>query len=184
MRSSRSSPAGGRAADLKASVPDPSRPVDTFERFWTVANLARWDWKLMKGLEEWVRLYTALTGIVDPQQASYLKRTADTAKPFKANFDALTKHLDTPRPGEKGFPGATIEQWTRYLSESYAQLLTVGPPAAPAPAPAASAPATAAGAAPPPPAPALRRRASRVPRSRRPSTRRRRRASTRRGSRS
>ena len=146
---------GRNAGDLKASVPDPSRPIDTFERYWTVANLARWDWKLMKGLEEWVRLYTALTGIVDPQQASYLKRTADTAKQFKANFDALSKHLDTPRPGEKGFPGANIEQWQRYLSESYTQLLALGPPAAPAPAsPAAAAPSTVAGAAAPPPLPA------------------------------
>ena len=125
---------GRAAADLKATVPDPSRPIDTFERYWTVANLARWDWKLMKGLEEWVRLYTALTGILDPQQASYLKRAADTAKLFKANFDALTKHLETPRAGEKGFPGANVEQWQRYLNESYAQLLTVGPPSAPAPA--------------------------------------------------
>ena len=130
----RSRPARPRAdaGDLRVAVPDPSRPIDTFERYWTVANLARWDWKLMKGLEEWVRLYTALTGIVDPQQASYLKRTADTAKPFKANFEALSKHLETPRPGEKGFPGANVEQWQRYLNESYAQLLTVGPPAAPA----------------------------------------------------
>ena len=85
----------------------------------------------MKGLEEWVRLYTALTGIVDPQQASYLKRTADTAKQFKANYEALSKHLETPRPGEKGFPGANVEQWQRYLTESYTQLLTLGPPAAP-----------------------------------------------------
>ncbi len=105
----------------------------------------------MKGLEEWVRLYTSLTGIVDPQQASYLKRTADTAKQFKANFDALSKHLETPRPGEKGFPGANVEQWQRYLTESYSQLLAVGPPAAPAlVAPAPAAPATTAGAAPPP----------------------------------
>lgn len=149
--------ARGRAAgELKVGVPDPSRAIDTFDRFWTVANLARWDWKLMKGLEEWVRLYTALTGIVDPQQASYLKRTSDTAKPFKANFDALAKHLETARPGERGFPGATIEQWTRYLSESYAQLLTVGPPATPVPPQtAAAAPATAGGVALPPPLPAL-----------------------------
>ncbi len=145
---------GRNAGDLKVGVPDPSRPIDTFERYWTVANLARWDWKLMKGLEEWVRLYTSLTGIVDPQQASYLKRTADTAKQFKANFDMLTKHLETPRTGEKGFPGANVEQWQRYLNESYAQLLTIGPPSAPAPAaPAAAAPATAAGATAPPPLP-------------------------------
>jgi hypothetical protein len=147
---------GRTAGELKVGVPDPSRPIDTFERYWTVANLARWDWKLMKGLEEWVRLYTALTGIVDPQQESYLKRTADTAKPFKANYDALAKHLESPRPGEKGFPGATLDQWQRYLNESYAQLLTIGPPAAPLPAtPAGAAPATVAGAAPPPPVPAL-----------------------------
>ena len=151
---------GRNAGELKASVPDPSRPIDTFERYWTVANLARWDWKLMKGLEEWVRLYTSLTGIVDPQQASYLKRTADTAKQFKANFDTLTKHLETPRAGEKGFPGTNVEQWQRYLNESYAQLLTVGPPSAPAPASSAAtvpaaAPATATGATAPPPLPAL-----------------------------
>ncbi|MGZ6988943.1 MAG: hypothetical protein ACXVH0_08285, partial [Thermoanaerobaculia bacterium] len=159
---------GRNAGDLKASVPDPSRPIDTFERYWTVANLARWDWKLMKGLEEWVRLYTSLTGIVDPQQASYLKRTADTGKPFKANFDALSKHLETPRPGEKGFPGANVEQWQRYLTESYAQLLTIGPPAAsapaapastaaaaPAPAATAATPAATAAGAAPPPLPAL-----------------------------
>jgi hypothetical protein len=140
---------------LKVAVPEPGRPIDTFERFWTVANLARWDWKLMKGLEEWVRLYTALTGIVDPQQASYLKRTTDTAKPFKANFDFLSKHLETPRPGEKGFPGASVEQWQRYLNDSYTQLLSLEPPAAPAPAPsAAPAPGTSSGAPPPLPAPA------------------------------
>ncbi len=145
---------GHAAGDLKLGVPDPSRPIDTFERYWTVANLARWDWKLMKGLEEWVRLYTALTGIVDPQQESYLKRVADTSRQFKANYDALAKHLESARPGERGFPGATLDQWQRYLSESYAQLLTVGPPAAPAPAsPAAATPATTAGA--PPPLPAL-----------------------------
>ena len=142
------------AGQLKVAVPDPGRPIDTFERFWTVANLARWDWKLMKGLEEWVRLYTALTGIVDPQQAGYLKRTADTAKPFKANFDSLSKHLDSPRAGEKGFPGATIEQWQRYLNESYTQLLSLEPPAAPAPPPsAAPAPGTSSGAPPPLPVP-------------------------------
>ncbi|MCM3877684.1 MAG: hypothetical protein NEA02_14860 [Thermoanaerobaculia bacterium] len=149
---------GRNAGDLKTAVPDPSRPIDTFERYWTVANLARWDWKLMKGLEEWVRLYTSLTGIVDPQQAAYLKRTADTAKLFKANYDALSKHLESPRAGEKGFPGANIEQWQRYLNESYTTLLSLGPPtalAAPAPAsPAAAAPATAAGTAAPPPLPA------------------------------
>jgi hypothetical protein len=143
-------------ADLRLGVPDPSRPIDTFERFWSVANLARWDWKLMKGLEEWVRLYTALSGIVDPQETSYLKRTADTAKQFKANFEALSKHLETPRPGEKGFPGANVEQWRRYLTESYTELLRTGPPAAPAAAaapPPAAPPApvaTTAGAAPPP----------------------------------
>jgi hypothetical protein len=143
---------GRNPGDLRVGVPDPTRSVDTFERYWTVANLARWDWKLMKGLEEWVRLYTALTGIVDPQQAGYLKRAADAAKQFKANFDALSKHLETPRPGEKGFPGANVEQWQRYLNESYAQLLAAGPPAAPAPAAsAAAAPGTATGSAAPPP---------------------------------
>ncbi len=149
---------GRTAGDLKVAVPDPSRPIDTFERYWTVANLARWDWKLMKGLEEWVRLYTSLTGIVDPQQASYLKRAADTGKQFKANYEALSKHLETPRPGERGFPGANVEQWQRYLTESYAHLLTFGPPAASAPAApatAATAPATTAGSVAPPPLPAL-----------------------------
>ncbi|MGE5347560.1 MAG: hypothetical protein ACM3JH_16540, partial [Acidithiobacillales bacterium] len=147
---------GRPAASLHLGVPDPSRPIDTFERFWTVANLARWDWKLMKGLEEWVRLYTALTGIADPQQASYLNRVADTSKQFKANFEAVSKHLETPRPGEKGFPGVTVDQWRRYLTESYTQLLLAGPPVAPsptaplAPATAAAAPATTAGLAPPP----------------------------------
>ena len=138
---------GHAAGDLKLAVPDPGRPIDTFERYWTVANLARWDWKLMKGLEEWVRLYTALTGIVDPQEESYLKRVADTSRQFKANFDALSKHLESPRPGERGFPGASLDQWQRYLNESYTQLLTIGPPAAPAPA-SPVAPATAGGAAP------------------------------------
>lgn len=139
------------AGFLKIGVPDPTRPIDTFEKYWTVANLARWEWKLMKGLEEWVRLYRELTGIVDQQQASYLKRTADTAKLFKGNFDALSKHLESPRPGEKGFPGANVEDWQRYLKISYGQLLTLGPPAVLAPtSPAAAAPATATGAAAPP----------------------------------
>ena len=55
----------------------------------------------------------------------------------------------------KGLPGLDVEQWQRYLNESYAQLLTLGPPTAPAPAPpTAAAPGTAAGTAAPPPLPA------------------------------
>ena len=109
------------------SIPDPARPIAKFEEYWTVANLARWDFRLQRGLAEYVRLYGELgrVAVTEPQQ--YLSQYATVGRQFRQNYEETSRHLATPRPGEKGFPGATPALWKKYFTESYSKLLTRQP---------------------------------------------------------
>jgi len=109
--------------DWKFEVPDPAKGVAKFEEFWTVANLARWDYRLQKGLEEWVRLYNELIGIQDPDSKNYLKRYVASSKALEASWKATSAHMASTRPGASGFPGVNFEEWTKNLGESYDKLI-------------------------------------------------------------
>ncbi|MCC6130930.1 MAG: hypothetical protein IT186_13485 [Acidobacteria bacterium] len=113
----------GMPAD-KASwdVKDPERPVATFERYWTIENLARWDFRLVSFLEKYVLAYKAMVALDDPNSRSHLDRAAQIGKEFKGAYDAVTKHLTSPRPGAVGFPGANLEEWKKNLEAEYAKL--------------------------------------------------------------
>jgi hypothetical protein len=104
-------------------VPDPDRPITTFERFWTVENLARWDFTLQDGLARYVDLYGQMTSLPKSAPPQYLAQFVDVGSKFQANYDATTKHMASPRPGEKGFPGATLDQWKTALRQDYQTLL-------------------------------------------------------------
>lgn len=104
-------------------VPDPDRPIQAFERFWTVENLARWDFTLMDGLNKYASLYTQMTTLPKTAPPDYLAHFVEAGQKFQANYDATTKHMATPKPGEKGFPGATLEQWKAALRTDYQTLL-------------------------------------------------------------
>lgn len=108
---------------LEIAVPDPDRPLTKFEEFWTVANLARWDFTLMDGLKKYADLYAQMTQVPRAEPAKYLGDVADFGKRFRDNYDATTRHMASPRPGETGFPGASLDQWKEYLRKDYAELL-------------------------------------------------------------
>jgi hypothetical protein len=108
---------------LEIVVPDPDRPLTKFEEFWGVANLARWDFTLMDGLKKFADLYAQMTQVPRAEPGRYLGDVVDVGKRFRDNYDATTKHMATPRPGETGFPGATLDQWKDYLRKDYAELL-------------------------------------------------------------
>jgi hypothetical protein len=110
-------------ASLEITVPDPERPLAKFEEFWGVANLARWDFTLMDGLKKFADLYAQMTQVPRAEPGKYLGDVAEVGKRFRDNYEATTKHMGTARPGETGFPGATLEQWKDYLRKDYAELL-------------------------------------------------------------
>lgn len=111
------------AESISIPVPDPDRPVAAFERFWTVENLARWDFILQDGLARYVDLYGQMTNVPKGAPPQYLAQLVDVGKKFQANYDATTKHMASPRPGEKGFPGATLDQWKTAMRQDYQTLL-------------------------------------------------------------
>ncbi|HTO88040.1 MAG TPA: type VI secretion protein IcmF/TssM N-terminal domain-containing protein [Thermoanaerobaculia bacterium] len=112
---------------LAIAVPDPAGALAKYEEFWSVGNLARWDAKLQDGLARYVALYQQMTSVPKTAPPAYLGQVADPGKKFKENFERLTRHMGTPRPGEKGFPGATLDQWKKYLNEDYAALIKWNP---------------------------------------------------------
>ena len=115
---------------LEIAVPDPDRPLTRFEEFWTVANLARWDFTLMDGLKKYADLYAQMTQVPRAEPTKYLGDVVEVGKRFRENYEATTKHLAKPRPGETGFPGAALDQWKDYLRKDYQELLkwkTVAP---------------------------------------------------------
>ncbi|HXM79449.1 MAG TPA: type VI secretion protein IcmF/TssM N-terminal domain-containing protein, partial [Thermoanaerobaculia bacterium] len=111
------------AESVKIPVPDPERPIATFERYWTVENLARWDFTLMDGLAKYVALYGQMTTLPRSAPPVYLAQLVDVGRKFQANYAATTQHMATPRPGERGFPGSTLEQWKGFLRQDYQALL-------------------------------------------------------------
>ncbi|MBK9967471.1 MAG: hypothetical protein IPP07_22385 [Holophagales bacterium] len=94
-------------------VPDPTAAIRKFEEFWTVANLARWDFRLNLLLGAYVQKYTELLKIEDPVSKSYLDRTAATGRDFQKIYDDTSKHLATPKAGSKEFPGFGPADWRR-----------------------------------------------------------------------
>jgi hypothetical protein len=64
------------------------------------------------------------------EPVKYLGDVVEIGRRFSANYEATTKHMATPRPGEGGFPGGTPDQWKQYLQADYKELLpwkTVAP---------------------------------------------------------
>jgi hypothetical protein len=111
------------AETVPIPVPDPDRPITAFERFWTVENLARWDFILQDGLARYAELYAQMTSVPTAAPPQYLAQFVDLGTKFQANYDATTKHMASPRPGEKGFPGSTLDQWKAALRQDYQTLL-------------------------------------------------------------
>lgn len=116
-----------RGEPLAILVPDPARALAKYEEFWKVDNLARWDAKLQAGLALYMQLYQQMTSVPRAAPPEYLAQVASAGKKFKENYERLTRHMGTPRPGEKGFPGSTLDQWKKYLNEDYAALLKWNP---------------------------------------------------------
>ncbi|MFN7987838.1 MAG: type VI secretion protein IcmF/TssM N-terminal domain-containing protein [Thermoanaerobaculia bacterium] len=104
-------------------VPDPGAAIRKFEEFWTVANLARWDFRLNQMLALYVQKYTELLKIEDPSSKGYLDRAAATGKEFKKVYDDATKHLATTKPGSKEFPGFGPDDWRRNFDADYDKLM-------------------------------------------------------------
>ncbi|MDL1948836.1 hypothetical protein FBQ97_03370 [Acidobacteria bacterium ACD] len=104
-------------------VPDLGKPVKKFEEYWTVENLARWDFRLWTLLQRYAQAYSATLQIEDPTSVSYLSRVSTAGKDFKAAWEETTKHLGTLRPGSKEFPGFTVEDWQAKLDEDYQKLI-------------------------------------------------------------
>ncbi len=112
---------------LAITIPDPSRALAKYEEFWSVGNLARWDAKLQDGLNRYMELYGQMSSVPRAAAPDYLGGVAATGGKFKENYERTTKHMGTPRPGEKGFPGATLEQWKKHVNDDYTLLLRWNP---------------------------------------------------------
>jgi hypothetical protein len=104
-------------------VPDPGAPIRKFEEFWTVANLARWDFRLNQMLALYVQKYSELLKIEDPSSRGYLDRTAATGREFAKVYDDTSKHLATTKPGSQEFPGFGPDDWRRNFDADYDQLM-------------------------------------------------------------
>ncbi|MHB1045257.1 MAG: type VI secretion protein IcmF/TssM N-terminal domain-containing protein [Thermoanaerobaculia bacterium] len=104
-------------------VPDPAGALKKFEEYWSVANLARWDFRLNQLLAQYVQRYSELLKIEDPSSRGYLDRVAATGKEFRKVYDDATKHLGTARPGTKEFPGTGPDEWKRNFDADYTQLM-------------------------------------------------------------
>ncbi|HYB54323.1 MAG TPA: type VI secretion protein IcmF/TssM N-terminal domain-containing protein, partial [Thermoanaerobaculia bacterium] len=109
---------------LGIAVPDPAPGLAKYEEYWTVGNLARWDKKLQDGLNAYMQLYGQLAALPKTAYPDYVQSVAAASKKFKDNYDALTKHMATPRPGAKGaFPGADPAAWKQNLDADYTGLM-------------------------------------------------------------
>lgn len=104
-------------------IPDLARPVKKFEEYWTVENLARWDFRLWSFLQKYSQYYAELLKIEDPRSKEYLGRVALAGKDFKKAYEETSKHLATVRPGSKEFPGFTIDDWQKNLEVDYQKLM-------------------------------------------------------------
>ena len=109
--------------ELDIAIPDPAQPIAKYEEFWTVRNLARWDWTLIDGLKKYADLYAEMSQTPHAEPPRYLSDAVAKGRLFKANYEATTKHMGTARPGETGFPGASPEQWKGFLRKDYADLI-------------------------------------------------------------
>ncbi|MGH9369725.1 MAG: type VI secretion protein IcmF/TssM N-terminal domain-containing protein [Thermoanaerobaculia bacterium] len=107
----------------QVQVPDPARPIDKFEEFWTVRNLALWDYTLRDGLKQYADLYAQMTSVPRSEPSRYLADYVAVGKRFRDNYEKTTQHLATPRPGATGFPGAGPAQWKEFLRKSYQVIL-------------------------------------------------------------
>jgi hypothetical protein len=116
---------------LGIAVPDPAPGLSKYEEYWTVGNLARWDKKLQDGLNAYMLLYGQMASAGKTAYPDYLVPVAAAGKKFKDNYDGLTRHMATPRPGSKGaFPGAEPSAWKQNLDADYGGLLRWAPVAA------------------------------------------------------
>ncbi len=113
---------------LGITVPDPAPGLAKYEEYWTVGNLARWDKRLQDGLNAYMSLYGQMASVPKTAFPDYVVPVAAAGKKFKDNYDALTRHMATPRPGSKGaFPGADPSAWKQNLDTDYAGLLRWAP---------------------------------------------------------
>ncbi|MBL8112121.1 MAG: hypothetical protein JNK60_04495 [Acidobacteria bacterium] len=106
----------------EATVPDPARAVAKFEEFWSIQNLARWDYELQLALGELVASHGALTTLSESGEAR-LQKTTEAARRFAKAWRDVEVRLGTPRPSEKSFPGPSIVQWSDFLSQSYRKVI-------------------------------------------------------------
>lgn len=105
-------------------VPDPKRPVEKFEAYWTVENLARWDYVLLQILKRYARSYVELLA-ASPEEASerYLDLAATKGKEFRQAYEEAGRQLALPKTTKSGRPGVRFEEWERNLREDYDQIL-------------------------------------------------------------
>ena len=105
-------------------IPSPERPIKTFESYWTVASLLRWDYRLNTLLGLYAGKYRELIATADdPASRSLLSRSALTGKEFRKVYEEVGKHLATPRVASLDFPGVTPDVWERNLRADYVRLL-------------------------------------------------------------
>ncbi len=122
----------GMPADDMWPVASPKRGILKFEEFWSVENLARWDYRLFILLAKYKETYEAMIATADSSDSlDFLARSTATGKLFSAAYDEADKHLKTPKAAEMSFPGINLEMWIKNLEVDYKQLLlyeaSVGP---------------------------------------------------------
>jgi IcmF-related N-terminal domain len=109
--------------EIDVAVPDPAQPLAKYEEFWTVRNLARWDWTLIEGLKQYAVLYGEMVQTPHADPAGHLVAIVGKGKQFRTNYETISRHMQTPRPGESGFPGATPAEWKAFFRKDYGDLM-------------------------------------------------------------
>ncbi len=108
---------------VSTKVPSLDKPVKKFEEFWTIANLAKWDYKLYDLLQKYVAAYQGTIGTDDPVSQTLLARSATAGSELEAIGKLVDAHLATARPGATGFPGAWFEDWRKNFNTDYDALI-------------------------------------------------------------
>ena len=118
-----------RAGEALPITPqDPAPALAKYGEYWTVANLARWDHRLVDGLKAYMQRYAEMASVPKASFPDYVALEAAAGRKFRENYETLTRHMATPPPGAKGaFPGADVGAWKQSLDSDYASLLRWAP---------------------------------------------------------
>ncbi len=107
----------------------PTQGLAAVRRYWTVASLAGWDWKLIEVyLTGFVDSLRTLDGLAGASRRAYLDEFLRVATGLNESFAAGTRHMEAGRPTAEGDrPGPDPSGWPAACVAELTELVQISP---------------------------------------------------------